>query len=333
MQPVLRTVLPAIEYDFRIDYRKPMAALGSCFAEHIGRRLQARKFDLLLNPFGILYNPAIIADNLTRLTRSDVPPFGKEDLVEREGLWFSWAHHGRFADTDPQRLLDRLNREAEATRTALAQARLVMITLGTARVFRSKATGHIVANCHKAPAHTFEHCLLALNEVECQLARIVAALRQLSRVPDQLELLWSVSPVRHLRDGLVGNQLSKATLLLATHRQVQQDPHSHYFPAYELVLDDLRDYRFTQADMVHPNELAQEYVWQWFCDALLESHTRTLMQEIEQIAAATSHRPIHPGSPPHRKFVAATRARIESLRHRYPWLDFSKEIESLQQYC
>lgn len=331
MHPTFRTILPPGVYPFRIRYRQPIVALGSCFAEHIGRKLQERKFELLLNPFGILYNPVVMADNLARLAHAD-EPFGKQDLTRQQGLWFSWQHHGRFADTDPDRLLERLNRAAAATRQMLARTEVVLLTLGTARVFRHRQLERVVANCHKAPAATFERQLLTPEETARQLDRIAGALRQLNDRPDSLQLLWSVSPVRHLRDGLVANQRSKATLLLATHQQVDKDPDSHYFPAYELVLDDLRDYRFMEADMAHPNELARQYVWQWFCEALLDPESLPLMRAIEKIRAAVAHRPLHPGTAAHQQFVRDTLARIGQLQNQHPWLDFSEEKRSLEKY-
>ncbi len=330
MHSTFRTILPPFEYPFRIRYRQPLVALGSCFAEHIGQKLQARKFELLLNPFGILYNPVVMADNLERLARKDVP-FDEQDLTQQHGLWFSWQHHGRFADTDRHRLLDRLNREAAATRRMLARAEVVLLTLGTAHVFRHRQSGQVVANCHKAPAATFERQLLTCEETTQHLHRIVAALRQLHCSPHALHLLWSVSPVRHLRDGLVANQRSKATLLLATHTLADSDAHSHYFPAYELLLDDLRDYRFVEADMAHPNELARQYVWQWFCHTLLDPEALPLMRAIEKICTAAAHRPIHPGTAAHQKFMRDTLQRIEQLQNQHPWLDFSREIQSIKQ--
>ena len=329
MHPTFRTILPPAAYPFRIRYRQPLVALGSCFAEHIGRKLRERKFELLLNPFGILYNPAVMADNLERLARADTP-FGKQDLTHQQGLWFSWQHHGRFADAEPDRLLDRLNREAAVTREVLARAEVVLLTLGTAHVFRHRQTGRVVANCHKAPAATFERQLLTFDETTRHLRRIVSALRQLHHNPDALHLLWSVSPVRHLRDGLVANQRSKATLLLATHTLTDSDAHCHYFPACELVLDDLRDYRFMEADMAHPNELARRYVWQWFCEVLLDPEALPLMQQVEKIRAAVAHRPLHPGTPAHQQFIRDTLHRIAQLQNQHPWLDFSEEMRSIE---
>ncbi len=325
-----RTILPAVDFPFSVSYRHQMVALGSCFAEHIGHRLQARKFRLLLNPFGILYQPVTIADNLERLAQQD-PPFGEQDLVQRDELWFSWAHHGCFAHSDPEKLLETINAHAIQARQWLQKVQIVFLTLGSAYVFRHKASGRIVANCHKIPAAHFERYRLSIDQTIEACQRIVSALHQLHPHAERLQFVWTVSPVRHLRDGLIANQRSKATLVLAVDHIVAHHDRSHYFPAFELVLDDLRDYRFTAPDMAHPNELAQEYIWRYFCQTLLDPEELPLMRQIEKINQALAHRPLYPHTQAHRAFLQGLHQQIQNLLVEYPDLDFRHELAQIQR--
>ena len=302
-----------------IDHHRKGLLLGSCFTEHIGGLMQQAKLPVTINPFGILFNPASIASTLDRL--SAPKPFLEQELIAHDDLWISLAHHGRFSSTDRSKTLADINQALVQGAEALKQADYLILTLGTAWVYLYKASGKIVANCHKLPASVFERRRLApeeiVNALECALRPYL----------NNKQVILTVSPVRHAGDGLVENQRSKASLIVAAGELCERYPDSiHYFPAYEIVMDELRDYRFYQADMVHPSEVAIQYVWERFAASALTPACRALISQIAALQNAMGHRPINPHSEAHRKFRSRMKAKAELLQHAMPDLDFSSEI-------
>lgn len=315
-----RTTLSWPPATLRLRYGDHLLSLGSCFAEHIGRRLERDKFSALLNPFGILYDPLSLAMTLRRLDEGR--PFEAGDLFQHQGLWHSFAHHGRFSGPDRSAVLLRVNAALADGQAFLSRTDYLLLTLGTAHLFEHRASGQVVANCHKLPAAAFRRRRAAPAEIEAALSAALAALR--ARRP-QLQVILTVSPVRHLRDGLIENQRSKAALLLAVDALQAAHDFVHYFPSYELVLDDLRDYRFFAADMTHPNEVAVDYVWEAFCHHFFEEPTRQLQQKVSRIVQAAAHRPFHPATPEHQRFLLQQLAAIDELEAANPFLDFQGE--------
>lgn len=260
---------------FGIDYATGIVCLGSCFSDEIGRRLQEGDFHIELNPFGTLYNPASIASALRRIMYDR--EIGMEDLVEHEGLWHSWHHHGSFSRATAEECLEACNCRIHQAHEALKQASLLMITFGSAWIYERE--GQVVANCHKLPQENFVRRKMSVEDI-VSLWRPL--LKELYSFHPHLSTLFTVSPIRHIGDGLHGNQLSKSTLLLAIDELVDSElppakrkkkgakveepdhPVTVYFPAYEIVVDELRDYRFYEADMVHPSTLAVDVVWDRF---------------------------------------------------------------------
>ena len=322
-----RTDFPAQPADFSIGHSDRVLLVGSCFTEHMGERLEAGKIPTLVNPFGIVYNPFSIAGSLERL-RAGNQYFSAPELFENQGLWHSWAHHGRFSQPDRQATLDGLNAAYAAAAQALRQSNRLLLTLGTADVFLLRTTEQIVANNHKMPATLFQARRLGVDEIVGDLSAVLQKIK-LER-PD-LQVILTVSPVRHLRAGPVENQRSKATLVLACAALCTHLPFVHYFPAYELLLDDLRDYRFFAADMVHPNEVAIDYIWQHFAATFFTADTQRLIRQIEQIQTAVRHRPFHPYSAQHRAFANAQLTAITALAAAYPGLDFAQETAHFRQ--
>ena len=278
------------------------------------------KFPALVNPFGIVYNPVSVGQVFEKWLSED--SFREEDLFKNLGLWHSFAHHGRFSHPEKTAALEGINRSLAEARKCLAQANRLIVTLGTANVFVFKKTGDIVANCHKVPGQEFERRRLSISEIVQSLGPVFEKLRERS---PSLEIIATVSPVRHLRDGLVENQRSKATLLLALEEICRRLPFVHYFPAYEILLDDLRDYRFYEADMAHPNQLAVDYIWEYFGEAFFDEKTKSLCQRIEQVATAAAHRPFHPQSVEHQNFIKKMMKEMERLEREFPGLDFEEE--------
>ena len=319
-----RTIVPLPEYDFRISYQNQVLSMGSCFAEHIGQRLGERHFASLLNPFGILYNPHSIGQSLERLLGE--APFRPEEQFEHQGLWHTFWHHGAFSGPERAQALENINRAYRAAQAFLAGADRLVITLGTAYVFVVRASGAIAANCHKLPAAAFERRRLSVAEIVAALAPVLQELK--ARQP-ALEVLLTVSPVRHIRDGLVENQRSKAALLLAAAELCGQHGFVHYFPAYEIMMDELRGYRFYASDMLHPSDEAISYIWQRLAQACFDEPTRQLARRIEKIRAASLHRPFHPQTPAHQQFLRQQLQQIEALEREFPFLEFVEERKRL----
>lgn len=297
-----------------------MLALGSCFAEHIGQRLSDHKFRLQLNPFGILYNPVSILQALQNLhTGQNVKP---EELFLHQDLWHHFAFHSRFSHPVRQQAAAQMNASIDEAHNRLKKTNRLLLTWGTAFAYRHREQRKIVANCHKLPGSDFDRFRLQPEQF------ISAYLEYLSnwkaQQPD-LEVLISISPVRHLRDGLTANQRSKAVLLLAAEQLVQSLNFVHYFPAYELVLDDLRDYRFYERDLTHPNASAVDYVWDYFKQACFSPTAKEIYRKIEPVLRAAQHRPYHTEIPAFRKFCRRQLQQIEQLEKTYHFLDFEKE--------
>lgn len=260
---------------FEIDFATGIVSLGSCFSDEIGQRLRDGDFHIEQNPFGTLYNPASIAAALRRLMYDE--EIGEEDLVEQEGLWHSWHHHGSFSRVTKEECLEACNSRLHQAHQALKEARLLMITFGSAWVYERE--GQVVANCHKLPQENFVRRMLTVDDIVAMWRPLMEELRTCY---PRLHVLFTVSPIRHMGDGMHGNQLSKSTLLLAVDALVDNElpptkrkkkgvkveelekPVTVYFPSYEIVLDELRDYRFYDPDMVHPSDLAVDVVWDRF---------------------------------------------------------------------
>lgn len=316
-----RTLLKFQPAPFRIAHSDHLMLVGSCFTGHIGDRMTAGKFPVQANPFGIVYNPVSIARCLERLWAGN-RIFSEKEIFENAGLWHSWEHHGMFSKPDQHSTLSGLNDAYEQSAGFLKKTSRLLLTFGTADVFVLRETGQIAANNHKMPASYFEERRLSTSEiVNCT----VGILQKIKSANADLQVVLTVSPVRHLRNGAVANQRSKATLVLACEEIGRQLDFAHYFPAYELLLDDLRDYRFYAADMVHPSEVAVEYIWNAFSETYFSATTKTLNERIGKIAAAVQHRPFHPGTPEHKAFAQAQLKSIEHLKNEWPQMEFGEE--------
>lgn len=322
-----RTAIPVQPAPFSIGYEDNLMLIGSCFTENMGERLHAGKFRTAINPFGIVYNPMSMAHCLERLSQ-DAQAFEEEDLFENAGLWHSWEHHGHFSKPKKTAALAGMNTALQAAARRLKTTNRLLLTFGTAHVFSLRSTGQIVANNHKMPASLFEEKRLSISET---VETLLPVLEKIKSQNADLQVIVTVSPVRHIRNGLVENQRSKATLLLACAEICRALPFALYFPAYELLIDDLRDYRFYGGDMLHPSEVAADYIWQFFGDTFFSQETRRLQARIEKIVTAARHRPFHADTPEHRAFAQGQIQEIERLLETYPALDFSAERTHFQR--
>ena len=285
MMPNLTTPVIAPQMPFSVDHSTGIVSLGSCFADEIGERLQEADFHVEQNPFGALYNPASIAAAVRRLMEDR--PIGMEDLVEHEGLWHSWHHHGSFSRTTAEETLAACNDRLHQAHEVLKEASLLMVTFGTAWVFERE--GGIVANCHKLPPQMFVRRRMTVEEIVTLWQPL---LQELAAYYPKLNVLFTVSPIRHLADGAHGNQLSKSALLLAVNELVG-NARCHYFPSYEIVLDELRDYRFFDEKMTHPTPLAVDVVWERFQRATMLPAVREQAHYNMKQHKREKHIPLH----------------------------------------
>lgn len=294
--------------------------VGSCFTDHLGNKLQQHRFSTLQNPHGILFNPVSLAKSVTSYI--DKRHYQREDIFLQQEWWTSWDHHSQFSHADPLQLLDLINRSQDEAHSFLQKAKWLVLTVGSAWVYQL-AEGTVVANCHKVPTDKFHKRLLPVEEVLAVLDNMIYRLFQFN---PGLRILFTISPVRHLRDGFVENNRSKAVLIQAIHHLVEKFDRLFYFPAYELIIDDLRDYRFYAEDMVHPNYLATSYVWEKFLESCLDEESRKFIREIGPINAALAHKPFQPDSNAHKMFRQKQVEKLQQLQIAYPFLDFEKDI-------
>lgn len=320
-----RTPLPALSPPFRLSHADPTLWTGSCFTEYIGGRMAALKFPTRINPQGILFQPEAIARCLRRLAAGD-EPFVEADFFEWQGLWRSWELHSRYAHPDRAEAARQANRAYRDAASFLKSANTLALTLGTAWVYRLRDSGLSVANNHKAPADRFVRERLEPGQIADALG---PAIRALQNQTPSLRVILSVSPVKHLREGIRDNLLSKSALLIACETLCRELPNTVYFPAYEILTEELRDYRFFAADMAHPSEQAIEYIWQFFRRAFFDEKTEALVQRIEKLRAAAAHRPLHPHGAAHREFLEKTLRELDALEAAYPEWDWGEEREGL----
>ena len=325
MKP-FRTIIKLKKSSIDLHHEDKILCMGSCFAQHISEYLKQYKFKTLSNPFGILYNPISIIDGIELLKGGK--PFEEKHLFQHKGVWNSPRHHSQFSDINKKITLERINQSIHAGHFFLQYAQKIIITFGTSFVFQNKSDGRVVANCHKLPASNFKRFRLSTREIFNYCRPVFLKLKDQN---PQLEIILSVSPIRHLKDGFLENQKSKATLLLAIEELSLDLDFVHYFPAYEIMMDDLRDYRFYKSDMLHPNEQAVEYIWELFKKTYFSENTLRTLTDLKKLRQALLHRPLNPNSPDHKKFINQQLAFIDQLIIKYKHLDFGVEKRLLTQ--
>jgi hypothetical protein len=312
---------PIIPFSEKINYSQKLLFIGSCFAENIGETMQHYKFNTQINPNGVLYNPASIAVALRSYI--DNKAMQENELFFANECWNSWEHHSRFSNTDKQNCLTAINNGTSAAHDFIKQGDWLFITFGSAFLYTQNSTGKFVGNCHKIPQKEFTKQLLSINEI---VADYSALIQQLKSVNSKLKIIFTVSPVRYIRDGVVENNRSKARLIEAVQELVQNNDNTFYFPAYELVIDDLRDYRFYKTDLVHPNEQAISYVFEKLINTVFDENTKQVFEKIKDIVTAQQHHPFNTDTESYRKFKATYTARIKQLQQDYPFLNLNEEM-------
>ncbi len=320
-----RTIFPKFISKFSIAHQEKIFLIGSCFTENIFEKLANNKFQCFKNPYGIIYHPLAIAKTLKEvITQKN---YTENDLYKNNDLWHSWNHHSSFSNAEKSETLQYINSKIKQAHQHLKNSKHLIITFGTAWAYQLKENQALVANCHKYSAATFDKKLLSIEEIKTEFIEL---LKQLKKFNPNLNIIFTISPVRHIRDGFRENQWSKSVLQLSVQQLQAENSNLGYFPSFELVMDDLRDYRFFKDDMVHPNAVAIDYIFEYFSKIYFDQNTIELNKTIYQLNSASLHRPFQPRSDAHQKFVKKTLESIQVLNKKHSYLDFQKEIQLLE---
>ncbi|WP_297337116.1 GSCFA domain-containing protein [Algoriphagus sp.] len=311
--------IPTAEHP--ITHQSKILSMGSCFAQVIGKKMQERKFNVLVNPFGTIFHPSILA-NLLDHSISQIPlePSG---ILEREGLFFHYAAHSDLSGKSALELEEKWNQQIQKTQESLKEGSHLILTFGTAWIYEHQDFGS-VANCHKQPQKLFQKNLSSLEKMTFDLAHVI---NKFSQAFPQLNIVLTVSPVRHIKDGIPENQLSKSLLRVLCHELEKKSKKVSYFPSYEIMMDELRDYRFYKEDRIHPTDEAENYIWEQFSSTFFSKETREKVSEIEKIQRELGHRPLNPESEAHRKFLQNLLIKLERMSAEF---DFSNEIKKIK---
>lgn len=314
---LFRTEFEVSESEQKINIADKILLAGSCFAENIAEKLSELHWNILSNPHGILFNPASVRQCFRDV--STLKNYSVDSLYLHDGLYHSFNHHGRFSGPNADDVCQNLNKTIFQAHQFLKQADWVIITLGTAWVWSLNETGEAVANCHKVPPKHFTKELLSVKKITNILSETASAI---TNINSGCRILLSVSPVRYLKDGFVENARSKAHLITAVHKIIEQNQHCQYFPAFELFMDDLRDYRFTKTDMVHPDSTAIEYIWQKFVNAFFSTEAKSFNQDLKRLADMKNHRPFNSNIPQYDSLQLKIEQTQAELLQKYPFLSF-----------
>jgi len=317
-----RTYIPVNESDFDLTYKKKSMLIGSCFTDNVGEKLRYYRFPVRINPFGVMYNPISVKKVLDILMGESY--FEKKDLHHHNGLWLSFYHDTSFSEDDEDKVLKNINHQIHEGHSWLEQTNLLILTFGTARVYRHKKNQTIVSNCHKIPSKEFERELLSPDHVVEEYRSLI---KNLKKFNSHLQIVFTVSPVRHWKDGAVANQHSKATLILAIQKLQQEFPELEYFPAYEIMMDELRDYRFYADDMIHPGNIGIQYIWERFAQTYIKKSTFKLMDKVEEIVKARNHKPFRPKSLEYQDFLKKQIEKTEQFLDKNPHIDLRPELD------
>jgi hypothetical protein len=313
-----RTLVPMTQNNYQIDYNSKVVSLGSCFAVNISKKLDYFKLQNACNPFGILFHPLAIAKLITFAVSGK--QFTEKDVFFHDERWHCYYAHSDLSKSNKEELLRSLNEIIESTKLHLEQATHVIITYGTSWVYRNIESDAIVANCHKVPQKQFNKELLSVDEIQESIANTLKLIHSLN---SNCNIIFTVSPVRHIKDGFVKNQWSKSNLIAALHQVINcQLSTVSYFPSYEIMMDELRDYRFYAEDMLHPSQVAIDYIWKRFKETTVSEIAFSTMDAVETIQKSLQHRAFNPDSESHQKFETNLKAKISKLVAQYPFMKF-----------
>ncbi len=310
-----RTELHPHTFPFQISHKSKIVSIGSCFADMIGNRLQSYKFEVCANPFGNIYNPISLHNIL------DTNANEESHYIENQGVWLNYNFHSEIAAFSKESLTSVIDEKKNNLAAFLNEADVLVLTYGTAWIYQLVSDKQIVANCHKQPTNLFIKKLLTVEEIEKSFSDLI------SNLPLGKNIILTVSPVRHIKDTLALNTVSKSILRLATHKLASTYENVHYFPAFELLMDDLRDYRFYKKDLIHPNEIAEDYIWNKFSEVVMNVETLQWLKILDEINMAVNHKPFQAKSEQHQQFL---RTQIKKIEYLQGQLNFDNELKLLK---
>jgi len=313
----LQTIIPLKQFENQIHIDSQLLLVGSCFVENIGRKLIDFKFKSVVNPFGILFHPEVIARTFEYA--ANTKKFTASDVLKVDEAYVSFDAHSQLNDTHQNGILENLNSALETLISSCGASSHIIITLGTAWGYDYKLEHKIVANCHKIPQREFDKKLASPAQIENALIRIINSIYKLNT---DVHIIFTVSPVRHIKDGFIENQRSKAHLITAIHNILDSHTDVGYFPSYELMMDELRDYRFYDRDLIHPNDLAVDYIWERFSSSYFSSETQAVLKRIDEVQRGLSHRAFNPESKNHQDFLKNLQNKIHNLQDSFPHIQF-----------
>jgi len=318
------TIVDVPAFTRKTGYSQKNIFMGSCFTENVGNRMAALKYNVDINPFGILYNPISVANGLRILLQQK--EFTTADLIQADGLWHSFYHHGRFSFQNEKETLDAINCRIKSSSEFLKEAGFLFITFGTAWIYKYKKTRQPVSNCHKIQAKEFNRVRLTVAEIVAEYRALFSEIRQIN---PSIKVIFTVSPIRHWKDGSVENQRSKAVLLLAIDELINEfgEDFCAYFPAYEIVMDELRDYRFYADDMIHISDVAVDHIWDKFQKSLIDNESQQIAVQVQKVIKAANHKPLHQNTPEYMRFLQQMTEEINRLENKYKLLNLTIEKE------
>lgn len=314
-----RTQIPISKSNNPIDYNSKIVSLGSCFAENIGEKFDYFKFQNNTNPFGIIFNPVSIEKIITKVVNKEL--FTENDIFFHNERWHCFDVHSDLSNSDKEQFIANLNQVAKSLCKQLEQATHIIITYGTSWIYRNLESSEIVANCHKISQKKFSKELLSINVIGESIQNTI---NQIHKINSNAKFIFTVSPVRHIKDGFAENQLSKSLLFAALHSNLKSSFYlkAEYFPSYEIIMDELRDYRFYKEDMLHPNQIAVDYIWERFSESFISQNAAQTMNEVMEIQKGLSHRSFNPESEQHQKFLIIIDQKIKALQGKFPNIEF-----------
>ncbi len=312
------TKVPIPKSIFPIDYQSKILSFGSCFTENMARKFDYYKFQNSCNPFGILFHPLAIENSISRIINLEL--FEEKEFFFNNERWHNFEIHSDLSNPDKEALLLEINDLLVATNKQVQEASHIIITYGTSWVYRNIHTNKLVANCHKVPQNNFDKELLSVSDIEKSIKNTINLIK---KVNPNCNLIFTISPVRHLKDGFVENQMSKANLIAGLHSVLfSQNTPKSYFPSYEIMMDELRDYRFYAEDLLHPNSVAIDYIWRRFAVSLVSEDAFFTMNEVEAIQRDLSHRPFNTSSESYKKFQIQLETKINNIKSKFPFMIF-----------
>lgn len=314
----LQTIVPIKPLENKIDYHSKIVSVGSCFAVNMALRFQQYQFQNSVNPLGILFHPVAIERLIDFTVRNKT--FTEEDVFLHNEIWSSFDAHSDLNELEQEDIVDTLNAKVQKFKHYLQDASHFILTLGTAWVYRNIEKDHLVANCHKIPQNQFSKEILAISTCLDAIEKIEKGIRKINPT---IQIIYTISPVRHIKDGYVENQRSKSHLIAALQQHLEkQSTHNYYFPSYEIMMDELRDYRFYTKDLLHPNEIAIDYIWEKFTENCLNSSILKTMKMVDEVQKGLAHRPFNPYTEAHQTFLDKLAQKLDVLLEQYPFMNF-----------